>query len=181
MNKELSENIAYHILAGFGILPSSFINKTLSLKDKKFLLTEKLSFISDEKPLSKNIYGCQIDTPDGKSFKVLLGDCTWDKNLPEYCLVVHLEDSPAYGIYLVFNKNSKESVDSEVLISFSVDLKSWVICTTYLQATFLAGMERIKDLGYDWKTCQSYKDEHQLLVSYIKFHNAYFDEEDYEG
>lgn len=182
MNNSLTEQIVHHILSNFGALPSPFINweKTQSLIDKQYLLSEKLLFEGEGgQTLHKNVYGCQITVADMKVIKVLLADCTQDKSLPEFCLLVQLQDSPSYGLYLVFNKLVEDPPDSEPMIAVSLNHKDWMPCNTFLQATFLAGMEQIKDLGHNWSVCTKYQSQYETLQSFINFHttfNEVFDE-----
>lgn len=172
MNQKLTEQIANHILSNLGIVPSSFVDagQTRSVMDKQFILSEKIKFELDGNVFSKNIYGCQVSVVGDQEFKLLLADCTQEKNIPEYCLVAQLKDAPAFGIYLISNS----SVDAEALIAVNSDKKHWVPCTTYLQATFLAGMEQLRDIGFGWSKCKNYKDLHEQLLLFIKYHDNYF-------
>jgi hypothetical protein len=180
MNDKLTEEMAYHILANLGVLPSKFvdIDQTKSVIDKSFLLSDKITFQSEDQVYKKNIYGCQINISDSKDFKILLADCTQEKNVPEYCLISQLKDSPAFGVYIIFNRLVDDPPESESMIAVNVDKKHWIPCTIYLQATFLAGMEQLKDLGFGWKKCNNYQDLYVQLLSFIKFHNSYFEASD---
>jgi hypothetical protein len=174
MNKKLTEQIAHHILANFGVLPASFIDwqHTQSLADKQYVMSDKLVFENEDSETIKNsIYACQVTAPGSKELKIVLGDCTEDGGTPEYCLIVHLKDSPTYGVYLFYDHS-----ESEAMIAVNIDNKGWMPCETYLQATFLAGMERIKDLFLTWNKCTEYKEEHQSLLSFIKFHDSFYEE-----
>jgi|SRR6185369_6372825 len=178
MNKQLMEAIVKHIFARFAIIPSAFINfdKTKSLMDKGFLLSENISFSDENGNAQKNkVWGCQISA-EQQEIKILLGDCSEDKSIREYALLVHLKNAPTYGVYLV----SSDEIDSEPLIAVSMDGKSWIECSTYLQATFLAGMEQIKDVGLGYSKCSDYKDEFEKLMAFINFHHTLY-EDQYEG
>lgn len=177
MNEKLSEEIAYHIFSNIGIFPSSFVDqgKSKSIVSKDFILNEKISFINDEnKAINKNVYGCQISITGEKNFKMLVGDCTQDKDLPTYCLLIQLKDAPAYGIYMAFDKSIKESVYTEVLFGVNQNKKYWMPCTIYLQATLLAGMEQLRDLTTTWEKCIDYKEEYEQMLEFIKFHDNFF-------
>jgi hypothetical protein len=177
MNQKLTEEIAYHVLSNLGVLPSDFVNfdKTKSVMDKQFLLPEKITFQTAEgNIIHNNVYGCQITITPAKDFKLLLADLTQEKNVPEYCLFIQLKDSPAFAVYLIFNRLVEDPPDSEALIGVSADKKFWMPCTVYLQATFLAGIEQLRDLGYGWSKCDSYKIQYEQMLSFIKFHDSYF-------
>ena len=180
MNTKLTEQIACHILANLGVLPSTFVDQdnTRSVIDKQFLIQEKVSFEIDGEIVKKNIYACTKTITDSKEFRMLLADCTKEKDLPEYCLLIQLKDAPFFGVYLIFNQLVLDPPDSEVLIAVNSDKKNWMPCSTYLQATFLAGMEQLRDLGFGWTKCSSYKDMYEQLISFIKFHDNYFGGDD---
>ena len=174
MNKKLTEEIVYHIFANLGILPSDHTNITSmqSIIDKKFLLAEKIKLETEDKVISNNIYGCQISISDNKDFKILLADCSQDSHNLEYGVLIQLKDSPAFGLYLSFHLS--EVIDREALIAVNIVESSWVPCNTYLQATFLAGMEQIKDLGFGWIKCSNYNKLYHQLLSFIKFHHNFY-------
>jgi len=184
MNKVLLENIIKHILANLAIIPEPYVNyaKTKSLVSKEFLLPETLSFETESGEIFKNqIWGCQISA-DQQELKILLGDCSQIKEIPEYCLIVQLKNAPAYGMYLVYPDHTyaAEGMNSEALLACTMDGTDWMICQTYLQATFLAGMEQIKDMGMAWNKCSDYQDQYRLMTSFIKYHHNIY-EAKYEG
>lgn len=176
MNLTLREVIVKHVLANFAIIPSAHlsIDKSKSLQSKEYLLSDKVSFMGLEDEVIQNkLWGCQVSV-EQQEIKILLANCTIDINCPEYALLVHLKDQPLYGLYLVNNN----SLDHEALIAVSMNGKEWLECSTYLQATFLAGMEQLKDLGFAWNKCTSYKEQLVALLSFIKFHNDIYGDKD---
>lgn len=182
MNKTLMENIVRHVFANLAVIPSNFVNldRTKFLMDKDFLLHDKISFVTDNEGVIHNkLWGCQISA-EQQEIKILLGDCSQEKDIPEYALLVQLKNAPAYGVYLVYNDLVPDKADSEPLIACSLDGKEWLECQTYLQATFLAGMEQIRDIGLSWNKCTNYKIQFESLLSFIKFHNTTY-EAKYEG
>jgi hypothetical protein len=184
MNEKLTEEIAYHVLANLGALPSEFVNldQTRFILDKQFILPEKASFESEDGGLlQKNIYGCQVSVTDKKEFKMLLADCSQEKNVPEFALVIQLKDAPMFGIYLIYNKLVEDPPQAEAMIAVNTEGKYWIPCNTYLQATFLAGMEQLRDLSFGWGKLKDYKPQHAQLLSFIKFHDNYFEVSTDEG
>lgn len=173
MNTALTQEIINHIFSGFSILKTSN-TKFKSLRSLEYLLSEKLSFEdSNGKSIENNIWGVQF-TIENNDLKVLLGDCTIDKNIEEYALLVKLKDNPAYGLYSAYT-SGKSKIDSEPLIAVSVDSNNWMKCNTYFQATFLAGMEQAKDISYSASTCKDYKSHYTLLTSLIKYYNQLYE------
>lgn len=178
MNPVLMEHIVRHVLSNFGVVPSVFIDydHTRSLNSKDFMLEQKLLFRSDDGNIIKNpIYGCQVEV-EQKQFKILLGDCSQDPETPEFCLIVQFTDNPSYGLYLVCDP----SVDGESLLTVSVNDRDWMPCNTFLQATFLAAMEQLKDIGLGWGKCTDYQKSYETLLTMINFHTAYYEVE-HEG
>lgn len=172
MNYILTENIIKHIMSQFGIMPSKFVDmkKTKPLLDKEFLLVEKLSFQGESGEISKNdIWGCELSSAGQQEIKILLGKCSQDKEPIEYCLIVHLKDAPTYGLYLIYDDVS------EPLIAVSANETGWLPCSTFLQATFLAGMEQIKESYLIWNKCTDYKLLYDMMLSLIKYHNIMYE------
>jgi hypothetical protein len=173
MNEQLTEQIARHILASLGVLPVSFIDydTSRSLNTKDFLLQQRLLFKNEKQQVVKNaIYGCQMIVGQ-KQFKIVLGDCSQEEGVPEFCLIAQLTGLPAYGLYMICDP----SLDSEAIIAASVNDKDWMPCSTFLQATFLAAMEQLKDTGLGWVKCTDYQKHYQMLLSLIQFHTAYYE------
>ena len=172
MNKTLREAIVKHVFSSFALIPSDFINidKTKALRNKDFLLPDKIPFVlEDGLEEEKSVWGCQLSV-ESQEIKILLADCSLEKEIVEYALLVQLKDNPYYGVYLVCS----DQIDSEPLIGCSMDGEAWMECTTYLQATFLAGMEQIKDIGFTWSKCAVYKDQLKALREFIQFHHTVY-------
>ena len=98
MNKVLLTEIVKHVLYNFGVLPSPNIdNKTKSIMHDDYLLDKTISFDSCE----KEMWGCKVSF-EQKDFTVILGNCTLDKECPEYCMVIQMQGAPAYALYISF-------------------------------------------------------------------------------
>jgi hypothetical protein len=169
MTQKLTEEIVYYIFSNLGLY-----NNHNSIINNNFLLSEQI-IINQE---AKNIYGCQFTTLGVKGIKLLIADLSDDNQ--EYCLIVQSTGAPTYGVYLIFD--SKETLVSEIenkeaLIGVNTD-KFWMPCTVYLQATFLAGMEQLKDLGTGWNKATDYQELYQKMVSFITFHEQMFGDQD---
>lgn len=169
MNPTLSTAIIQHIFSQLGVVSSSLVDmkKTKSILDKEFLLPEKLSF-QEEGVVKKDIWGCQLSSGQYE-VKILIGDCSQD-SIQEYCAVIQLKDTPAYGLYLVHDPISMP------LIAVAISDAGWMSCTTFLQATFLAGMEQVKETCLTWGKCSDYKPLHGLMLSLIKYHDQMYGE-----
>lgn len=170
MNLFLRECIVKHILANFAIIPSDFVflDKSKSLQSKEFLLPKTISFTdSNGSSLENRLWGCQASI-DKQEVKILLADCSMDKEISEIAILVHLKGQPMYGLYYV---NDEEA---EALIAGSINGKEWLECNTYLQATFLAGMEKLKEFGLPWQKLTDYNDLVSHISFFIDFHSKLF-------
>ena len=168
MNNKLLEQIVKHIFVNLRIIPSDYISdKSKSLISKDYILDKNITFnIDNESVIKSKIWGCQLMIDKGE-LKILLTDCSQENDL-EYYLIVHLKDAPAYGLYLGIDKDQ----NADYTIVCSVDYKNWMKCSTYLQATFLAGMEQLKDLKFVWNKCQNYNEQYEMLCSFIKYYDS---------
>lgn len=177
MNQELSKEIIKHVLANFLVIPSKFIdgNSFQSLCSDSFMLKEKLSFLSEGgKKIDNKIWGCALSFAS-EQVKIIIGDCSQDSS-KELCMIIHLSNSPSYGLYICLDSYDKP------LIACMTDSKAWMPCNTFLQATFLAGMEQIKEFFLTASKINDYNEQHQMLLSLIRFYNSLYEEEElYEG
>lgn len=174
MNKNLTTQIVNHIFSGFGVVQTNLFDPNVfnSIKSKQYLLNEKLTFIDDEgKELKNNIWGIQLSV-ENKNFRVLIGDCTTDSEVLQYTGLFHLEDNPFYGISMLY---STGNFSSDPLIAFSLDTKSWMPCNTYLQATFLAGMENIKEIKFNWNKCNNYQKQYEAMLNFVKYYDKFYE------
>jgi hypothetical protein len=182
MNPQLRAEIVRHVFANFGVIPSEYVNreKSKSLMMKDYLLPESLSFEDEDGIISEQkIWGCQLSA-DIQEIKILLSDCTQDDDSPEFCLLIQLKNAPAYGLYLTYKESFDTNVGAACMLAYSMDTKSWLECSTFLQATFLAGMEQIRETGFAWNKATSYQPQYQALLSFVKYHSTIYEAE-HEG
>jgi hypothetical protein len=172
MNTKLREEIVKHIFANFAIIPSNHINldKTNSLMSREFLLPETMSFtLEDNNIIRRKVWGCQISAQK-QEVKILLCDSSLEKEIPEYTLIVQAKDTPMYGLYIVSNPQ----VESQALIACSLNGKEWLECPTYLQATFLGGMEQIREVGLIPHKVTNYEELFVSMRQFINFHYSVY-------
>ena len=168
---KLTEQIIKHIFFSFGILQSEDFNvkSFQSLLHNEFLLNKTIKFeVENNNTIENNLWGCQLDI-EGQQLKIIVGDTSREKDIKEYCLIVHLEKYPIYGIYLSTDIN-----DPQALIGYSINGSNWNNCSIYLQATFLAALEKIKDYILIPKACNHFDDEYKAMLSFITFHTFLF-------
>lgn len=175
MNDALLEQIIKHIFYNLSIIKSPIINydKTKSIMSPEFILENKLLFEieSENHILKNNIWGCK-SIIDQKDMIIMLGDCSQNIDYKEFCVIVQLKDTPAYGLYL--NIDDKNTINSNPLLSISMDNKTWTNCNVYLQATFLAAMENIKYIDSSWIKYEDYKNHYHMMLSFIEHYNDFY-------
>jgi hypothetical protein len=139
-NQKLLNQILDHIYGNLGLT-----KKILSpITTDAFHLKEGLLFSDEEGEYTASLWSAQANI--GAVMKILCADFSVKSN-SEYAVIVELEKCPTYGCYLCFDNSSKESFDG--LLAFFTNGK-WLETSTYLQATFLAGMENLKDFHQPW-------------------------------
>lgn len=181
MNTVLRTEIIKHIYACFGVYQSSWINKATSrsLMDKNWLLSSKITFQGLEN--TGDVWGCQLSTSD-QELKIVLADCSepfdYDNadindaalSPVEFAMLVQLKNAPCYGLYLAWNARGI----LEPMIAVSVKEGEWMECNTFLQSSFLSGMEQVRDTGLKWNKCTSHQEEFKKLLSFIEYHQAFY-------
>lgn len=172
MNITLKTEIIKHIFANLAVIPSDYVNldKTRSIMNNDFKLKESLSF--EDSDVKNNVWGCKM-LSDKQEIKILIANCTIDSN-KEYSLIFQLKDTPIYGLYYL------ESAPNKSVIACSLDGEKWMQCSTFLQSTFLAGMENIKNMGLSYSKCTDYDSQFKSMNSFIKYFNLVYEAE-YEG
>lgn len=175
MNKDLLEQIIKHVLINLGVIKSYFLDdkNSKSILNNSFLLKEKILFENETGDLSESlIWGCQFKYTDF-DFKILISDCTQDRNIPEFCAIIQPKDAPTYGLYYVYTGLS-QNINNEVMLACLIGENGWVQCDTLMQASFLVGMEKLKSLNVFWSKCDSYQAEYEKMLSFIKYHSGFF-------
>jgi len=123
MSLSLTKEIIIHVYKNLGLIQQSEFN-TDSLISNKYFLNDYIKYEEDNVIKESPIYGCIVKTLD-KDMIIVYCD---------HYLIVKIKNSVTYGL----------SLDK---IYFTINEKDWLECQVYFQATFLAGMEQIKQIG----------------------------------
>lgn len=173
-NQPLTNAIAEHIFANLGV----FGTVMTSITQDTFLTSKTIAYepsfedqLDAEKgnELIAKVFACQTSTGAKKLsliYSPLKTSCKKHIQSFEHFLLVKLEGSPAYGCYLLDCDLDEEKADG--FIATELTPKNWIPTTTYIQATFLAGMEQLKDLFSQYKAIEA-ADLEELLISLKEF------------
>lgn len=165
MNKKLTTEIVKHILSGFLSINS---DKYKSIISSEFLLSKKLLTEEDGIDFEYEIWGCQTQMTE--PIKCIIMNCS-SSDKREYCLIISIHNYPTYGVYIFSDLENEKS-----LISVSIDKgKTWMPCQIYLQATFLAAMEQLKDNMFVWEKCKEFDQEYECLKSFFMHKEELFE------
>jgi hypothetical protein len=151
MNEVLTYEIVRQALSGF-----LFVEKSKSIVNQDFRSPSKLRVEIDGEIVSVPVFSCQILIPGSKE-KMTVMVAKFGKG--EFCCVIHMDGTPWYGLGLD---------ESLAYMSFSIDGKSWQNCSIYLQATFLAGMEQLKEIPHVFEPVEDDREQFAVLKSFLE-------------
>ncbi len=164
MNKELTKQIIKHVYTCLGISPLDKQQKK-SILQKSYLLKKTLSFEGEQ----KNIWGIQFKVEEDKYLQVIVADCS-QNNTPEYAMMVALKETPSYATYLCYEELAPSDLEVDrPLIACQIKDGLWTECNTYMQGSFLCGMERIRDLVTPFSKLEE-ESAIDHLISFIEFY-----------
>ena len=169
-NKQLSFEILYQILTNLGIFGELDLEKSKTLLDKDFLISDKIQFTLEDQIINKNVFICSFDNEHTK-LNIAIVDCSTGED-KEFAFITSLEGSPAYAAYFTMSGDAK--------ICFNLTEDIWQPCSIYMQAMFLAGMEQIRELNVSSSKLVKYDSMLKKLKSFIKYYDAYQNYEVYD-
>jgi hypothetical protein len=166
---EITNAIVKHIFKNLGI----FDDVPISIKNETFLTSEQISYSSDDGEKTAPVWACQTSV-EGKKLSMICtsliipGEDHIDDT--ENFVVVKLAGQPAYGCYLL-SAGFGTFIEAG-FIATELKPKTWIPTTTFLQATFLAGMEQLRDLTSKYDAISSPEELFTLLKEFIVYHES---------
>jgi hypothetical protein len=170
MNNELTNAIAKHLFTGLGI----YGGVPVSLRHQLFWTDHQIAF-DDEKGEAKMATVWAGETKiENKKFSFIYTSLVMKDFPMEDFLVVKLDDNPGYGCYasaeLVVNQFQLNEFNiQDGFIAVQLKSQSWIPANIYLQATFLAGMEQLKDLASRYEKSSKMEEMFGLLKDFITY------------
>jgi hypothetical protein len=163
MSEELTTAIVAHILCNLGILEL----RQVSILSKEFLTDLHLQFQDEELDRQTNIWACET-TINNSKLKIMCSYCDIDnKQETEAIVIIKLDNCPTYGCYYTCTEMGAWS-----MLAFTIKDNVWIQTTTYIMATFLAGMETMRDLTVAYKKCKETNDLFKDLKNFIKYYES---------
>lgn len=160
---KLTNTIVEHIFHNLGFLDT----RTNSLISEMLLTEYTITYDDEDKEHKLPVYACE--TRINQSQIVMAGVVfPAEGTHQEMAVVIHTQDCPIYGCYLWYEGGS-QPIESEGQILMSLKDNTWMDTTTFVQASFLAGMEHLKDLRQTFTICKDAKPIYQTLVAFIKY------------
>lgn len=170
MQSNLTNEILLHVFDNLGLV----LPRQTSLKNDYFLTSAAIDLVEDDKDKHLKIWGAQVPVAAGK-FQMLLTEMKTHSQEQEYFLVSQLDDCPMYGCYILLESPIQGRIEprhGEIL--FSLKDNAWLPTDIFIQATFLAGMEQLKDLLTSWTPVT----DHSLLAPLKTFTDYIFTSEE---
>jgi hypothetical protein len=172
MNNELTNAIVKHLFTGLGI----YGEVPVSLRHQLFLTDQQIAF-DDENDEAKMAPVWAGETKiENKKFSFIYTSLVMKDFPTEDFLVVKLDDNPGYGCYaaLVDLNDLAGGFENKLdvqdgFIAVQLKSQSWIPANIYLQATFLAGMEQLKDLASRYEKSSKLEEMFGLLKDFITY------------
>lgn len=158
---KLTNSIVEHILTNLGFMDQ----RTHSLLAEPLKTDTYIAVQEEEQEIRYPVYACETHITQTKIVMagVIFSDNTNSTNPSDMAVIVNIEDCPTYGCYLS---------QGEGIIAFTIKDNTWMEANTFLSATFLAGMENLRDVVQPYTQCQDIKPMHQALITFLKYVDA---------
>ena len=192
MSQELTNAIVKHIFENLGV----FSEGANSITHKELKTKATIPFVNaDDTTANGTVWACS-STVQAKKFHIMCVDMSDTSDIEEgieATVLIKLEGVPIYCCSLnAYNTNMTNIFDSMIACTLppnSTTLKHmkvkdkeliWMPATPYIQATFLAGMEQLRDLGIVFGKMADLEIETHLndLKSFLKWKDLFAEEED---
>lgn len=167
---EITNAIVKHIFKNLGI----FNDVPISICNEVFLTDKQISYSGDDGEKFALVWACQTSVEGKKLSMICTSLITPNENDVDYIenfVLVKLEGQPAYGCYLIADETATY-IDAG-FIATELKPKTWIPTTTFLQATFLAGMEQLRDLTSKYDPIPNSEELFGLLKDFISYHESF--------
>lgn len=171
MNNELTNAIVKHLFTGLGI----YGEVPVSLRHQLFLTDKQISFEDEGGEKMASVWAGETKL-DSKKFSFIYTSLVMKDYPTEDFLVVKLDDNPGYGCYAAAEEERVGNLYRldmrDGFIATQLKSQSWIPANVYLQATFLAGMETLKDLASRYDKSSKMEEMFGLLKNFIAYRES---------
>jgi hypothetical protein len=157
----LTDVIVEYIFTNLGMMDQ----RKNSLISSKLLIDQKITFEDEQQ---YDIYACETIISQAKIMMVGTFITNEEDNTKDMVAIIKIENCPTYGCYATLDK----TIVNNGLIAFTLKENTWVKANVFMQATFLAGMEQLRDVANPFDVCQITKDIYQDLVSFLTYQDT---------
>lgn len=172
MNDKLTNAIVEHILDNLGITAK----QPTPITSDAFLTNHKIPYEYEETSEEAKVWVSEASI-NGSKITIAYTTFNVEGGYSEDIVIVDIKDCPLYGCYFMRDTNEYDNTEmpyTEALIAFSIknDKKSeisWLKASDHIRATFLAGMEHIKDLMASFAKPKNSDDIFKALMSFTKY------------
>lgn len=168
-NDEITNAIIKHIFTQLGLYDTTAV----SIHHKAFLTDKTIAYENDNyEKMSAKVYACQTEI-SSKKLSIISSELDESENF----VVVKFDSNPAYGLYLCSEYPSEDIIATPLVfqdgfLATQLKEKTWIPTTIYLQATFLAGMEQLRDLTSKYDKVKDIDVLFDLLKEFISYREA---------
>jgi hypothetical protein len=148
-NVVLTNEIVKHVFANLGISEE----RRGSVIHDVFRSNKTLSFTDDNGKQTVSVFGCKVNV-EGKRFQIVAVKLSET----ESAFVSRLEGCPVYGCYF----------GDECLVGVLAKDR-WIEGSMFIQASFLAGMEQLREVGTIFTRMNDVSEMFEMLKTFLVF------------
>lgn len=157
---KLTDHIVEHIFTNLGMINV----KQNSIFLPELIIEPKITFEENGKEQHHDVFVCEGAINQAKMI-IAAAKIENEDHTQELLAVISLENSPTYGCRLSLNE---KSINDGVIV-FQIKDKTWLEANIFIQASFLAGMEQLRDLSATFTICSQTESIYQHLLTLIKY------------
>ena len=163
MNMKLTNCIVEHIFTNLGMI----MPKQNSIFSSQLLIDQKLKFDENNQENQYPVYACEAEINQSK-ITIIASKLDNEDQSQDLFAIIELKNTPAYGCHLSLDGQEKYNEVSDGIINFQIKENMWLDTNVFIQASFLAGMEQLRDLTSSFTICAQPQDNFKKLSSFIK-------------
>lgn len=170
IENDLTTCIVAYLFDKFGVLDV----RPISLRHEIFRTKHLVEFLDErDREEATSMFACQT-VINGTNLKIAYVELSCkhsDYADIDMVLIIQLEGCPIYGCFLSADER-RNPYSGFIACKFK---DAWMSCSIDIQATFLAGMERTRDIITQYNKCQDNQELYQNLKDFIKYQETFLE------